>query len=653
MTAPSGYRLGVDFGTSTTIAMLQWPDGRVRPLLFDGSPLLSSAVLLGLDGRLYTGRDAEHLGRGTPERLEPNPKRRIDDGAVLLGGVEVPVVDLIAAVLRRVAVEAGQVAGEVGDVTLTHPAAWGAGRRGLLVEAAWRAGLGRPSLVSEPQAAATYLAKGGAGLPPGACVVIYDLGAGTCDATVLRRVPEGFQVVASDGLNEVGGLDVDAAIVAFLGAAYGQLWNDAISRRQVWAEVRTAKEMLSRASGTVVTLPALGREVPLGREQFEGLARPVLRPTTAMVKALLRETNIGAGTVAALFLVGGSSKIPLIGTLLHEALGVAPIVTEQPELVVAEGALHVTGHGSAAAGAAPVTGAPVGTAGLPGGMPAPPVPAGPGVPAGFAVPAGPGVPAGSAVPVGSPGRSSSKAQPGRAGRGLAATVAAGAVLLVLLGGTVGGYLWYNRASGSVDQRRGAGAGASGTPSSSAATAPLKYAASQLPQNLCDTIDVSALSAAFEKESGTPTAQRNLSTTVGTFNCSLAREHDVKAVMNSLATVNVIVSVYTDGKLAVLAHQMTFDNAKLNTPDTTAEIRGLGDHAYFYQQRGASDSDPNTTYMLEARDANVTWIVNFTASRLDGATWADGDRAQHKEQIITVLKASLAKFGGQVASTKSR
>src|SRR5215212_7459584 len=112
MTMPARHRLGVDLGTSTTIAMMQWPDGRVRPLLFDGSPLLSSAVLLGVDGQLHTGRDAAHLSRGNPERLEPNPKRRIDDDVVLLGPVEVPVRDLLSAVFGRVSEEARRVAGQ-------------------------------------------------------------------------------------------------------------------------------------------------------------------------------------------------------------------------------------------------------------------------------------------------------------------------------------------------------------------------------------------------------------------------------------------------------------------------------------------------------------------------------------------------------------
>src|SRR3954462_7014120 len=96
---PKRHPLGVDFGTSNTVAVAQWPDGRSRPLLVDGSPLLPSAVYAEPDGRLIVGGDAVHSARFDPARFEPNPKRRIDDGDVLLGEQELPVVDLIAAVL--------------------------------------------------------------------------------------------------------------------------------------------------------------------------------------------------------------------------------------------------------------------------------------------------------------------------------------------------------------------------------------------------------------------------------------------------------------------------------------------------------------------------------------------------------------------------
>ena len=81
-----GFTLGVDLGTSHTVAMARWPDGRTRPLLFDGQPLLPSAVYLDTTGRLHVGRDALRLGQAEPGRFEPNPKRQIDHRTVLLGG---------------------------------------------------------------------------------------------------------------------------------------------------------------------------------------------------------------------------------------------------------------------------------------------------------------------------------------------------------------------------------------------------------------------------------------------------------------------------------------------------------------------------------------------------------------------------------------
>jgi len=128
-----GAHLGIDFGTSNTAAVLRTADGRRLPLLFDGSPLLPSAVFAAEDGRLAVGRDALHLARSAPERFEPAPKRCIDDGQLLLGDREHAVTDVIAAVLARVLDEARRTLdGETPPVTITHPAAWGPTRRDLV-----------------------------------------------------------------------------------------------------------------------------------------------------------------------------------------------------------------------------------------------------------------------------------------------------------------------------------------------------------------------------------------------------------------------------------------------------------------------------------------------------------------------------------------
>src|SRR5215831_1809801 len=206
----AGIRLGVDFGTSNTVAVMRWPDNRARTLLFDGSPLLPSAVYAESGGALAVGRDAVHSARLDPARFEPNPKRRIDDGLVLLGDHELEVVDLIAGVLARVAEEWHRAVGPVRpDTTLTCPATWGAARRGLLAEAAARAGLEGARLVAEPVAAATYFAEIlGRDVPIGSVVVVHDFGAGTFDVSVVAKTAQGFDVLAVDGRDDIGGLDI-------------------------------------------------------------------------------------------------------------------------------------------------------------------------------------------------------------------------------------------------------------------------------------------------------------------------------------------------------------------------------------------------------------------------------------------------------------
>ncbi|GIJ55565.1 hypothetical protein Vau01_030810 [Virgisporangium aurantiacum] len=673
--------------------MLQWPDGRIRPLLFDGSPLLSSAVLFGADGTLHTGRDAAHLGRGNPERLEPNPKRRIDDDVVLLGPAEVPVRDLLGAVLVRVAQEAGRVAGRFGELTITHPAAWGARRCALLVEAAERAGLGRPRLVPEPVAAATYFAHTMSGsVPVGSRVVVYDLGAGTCDVTVLLRRPHGFDVIASDGLNDVGGLDVDAAIVAFLEATYGTLWTDAVTRRQVWDEVRNAKEMLSRTSGTVIAIPALGREAPLGREQFDGLIGPVLRPTVALTRSLIRDTGTGP---AAVVLVGGASRIPLVATMLTEATGVPPIVIEQPELVVAEGALHLppaggTSHtgGASHAGAAqvaagnpvsapptgPVSGPPSGPVSGPlsgpvsGGMsgpvptawggPAAPVSGafGPAAPvSGVSGPAGPvsgafgpapfgpapfggAAPPGTAPPgTGSPGMTP-PGRPGEPRRGsLALVLSIVAVVLVVLASGVAGVVYVvNKDDGKPGANPTTPTGGTGQPTP-ASGGSARYDATKLPENLCLSVDLGRLATQFDTQATAPTVNRQLSTIVSTMTCTISRQKGTAAVMSLL----MIVTVYTDPKLAVDQQKLGLDNAKLNDPGTKT-LDGIGDEAYA-TRTGGVQAATTVALTLEMRAANMRWSAYLTASKISSAGWTDQERAQFVTDLGAAVKASHAKF----------
>jgi hypothetical protein len=356
----TGHALGIDFGTSNTVAVLRRPDGHSQPLLFDGSPILPSAVYADADGALVVGKDAVQSSRLHPARYEPNPKRRVDDGSVRLGEREVAVVDLIAAVLLRVNEEVRRTAGLLPEtVVLTCPAAWGATRRLTLRDAAARAGLPTPIQVAEPVAAAAYFAKVlGRDVPIGSVVVVHDLGAGTFDASVVARTSSGFEVLAVDGRTDLGGLDLDRAIVEHLGARHAdrnrQAWErlttpstveDRRSRRLLWDDVRAAKERLSRLTTADLVIPLLEIETHLTRTEFEELAQPLLEQTVRVTQGVMRWAKLAEGRSAGVFLVGGSSRIPLMVTLLHKSLGEPPVVIDQPELVVAEGSLVIgTAH---------------------------------------------------------------------------------------------------------------------------------------------------------------------------------------------------------------------------------------------------------------------------------------------------------------------
>ncbi|MDG4822792.1 Hsp70 family protein [Asanoa sp. WMMD1127] len=349
-----GVRVGIDYGTSHTVAVLAEPGREPRTVLFDGSPLLPSGVCADGTGRLLVGRDAWHTGLSTPAAFEPFPKQRIGDGVVLLGERELPVEELIAATLARVGQEAARIAGApLASATVTYPAAWGAQRRQVLSAAAASV-FPSVDLVAEPVAAANLFAGvAGQAVPVGRCAVVYDFGAGTFDVSVVRREPAGFAVLASEGRADCGGLDVDAAIVRRLGETVGRadaaVWErlanpastgDRRASRQLWDNARSAKEMLSRAASTVLHVPLLEVEVTLGREELEELTEPIVAGTIEATRAALSSAGIASADLAAVYLTGGSSRMPAVGTALHRAFGVAPVLVEQPELVVAEGSVR-------------------------------------------------------------------------------------------------------------------------------------------------------------------------------------------------------------------------------------------------------------------------------------------------------------------------
>jgi hypothetical protein len=355
--------LSVDLGTSNTVAVLSAHGRPPRVVEIDGSATMPSAVFAGDDGELVVGREAERRARLDPARFEPNPKRRIDEGTLLLGDRVLPVTDVLAAVLRRVADETTRQLGgsRPDEVRLTHPAQWGPVRRTVLLSAARQAGLG-PNLVlvPEPVAAAAHFASfAGRSLSPGQALAVYDLGAGTFDVAIVGATDSGFVVLAEAGLPDLGGLDVDHALLEQVGRQAGgrdpARWHsllrpastaDRRAARALREDVKAAKEALSSHPQADVALPEPFDDVLVTRAELEGLIRPSLLRSVELLSGAIRSTGRSPDRLAGIYLVGGSSRIPLIATLIARSLRIMPTNLDQPETAVALGAHHVTGEGT-------------------------------------------------------------------------------------------------------------------------------------------------------------------------------------------------------------------------------------------------------------------------------------------------------------------
>lgn len=389
--------LSVDLGTSNTVAVLSAHGRPPRVVEVDGSATMPSAVFAEENGTLVVGRDAERRARLDPTRFEPNPKRRVDEQTLLLGQDIVPVNEALAGVLRRVLDETTrQLGGEMPDeIRLTHPAQWGPTRRNVLLSAARLAGLTGPLLlVPEPVAAAAHFASlAGRAPAPGQALAVYDLGAGTFDVAVVGATRNGFGVLAEDGLPDLGGLDVDQALMVHVGREVShsdpQRWQrllrpestaDRRTRRALQEDVKAAKEALSRLPQTEVPMPEPFSDVLVTRGELEALVRPALLRSVELLGRTIAAAGLSPDRLAGIYLVGGSSRLPLVGSMISEKLGVVPSSLDQPETAVALGAHHVARDGINMR-TQNVEGQTAAT-GIPPGFPPPPVAAVPATPPG-------------------------------------------------------------------------------------------------------------------------------------------------------------------------------------------------------------------------------------------------------------------------------
>lgn len=343
------YTLGVDLGTTFTAAAVDDGSGPV-PLKLGSATAAMPSVVAVRGGEPVTGEAAVDVLRTTPAAGVREAKRRLGDSTpFIIDGTPYGAEALMGLVLADVIQAATSQQGEAPtSVVLSHPANWGDFKKDLLSDTARVAGLDDVGLITEPQAAAIHYVRSGE-LEVGQAAAVYDFGGGTFDAAVVRCAETGPELLGeAKGLERLGGIDLDQAILVHVdNAVDGALRElDASDPTAVaaMAAVReqcvAAKETLSTAAeaSVSVALPGLTTDVRLTRTEFEEMLRPRIADTLAQFDAALASAGLGAGDLSAVVLVGGTSRIPLVGEMVAAHTGVRVVATADHKTVVCVGA---------------------------------------------------------------------------------------------------------------------------------------------------------------------------------------------------------------------------------------------------------------------------------------------------------------------------
>ena len=361
---PSVYVAGIDLGTTNSLIAVVEAD-KPRVLTDEQQRAhLPSAVHYRADASPLVGFDALAKSEQAPLDTLVSIKRLMGRGAEQIDTIKatfgyrfitkdskVPkirtaagdktAVEVSADILKTLSVRAEQALGEsLEGVVITVPAYFDDAQRQATKDAAMLAGLRVYRLLNEPTAAA--VAYGLDSIAEAETILVYDLGGGTFDLSVLKMERGILRVLATGGDTLLGGDDFDLLIAQhFIQQSSGSVQPDSELMRSLLNEARKAKHILSEQSEYNSTLEVADLEpwqVSLTRPELEELISPAVDKTLTICKKVLDDADIGATQIHNIVLVGGSTRIPLVRRRIQQAIGVEPLVGIDPDQVVALGA---------------------------------------------------------------------------------------------------------------------------------------------------------------------------------------------------------------------------------------------------------------------------------------------------------------------------
>ena len=359
--APHEHRLavGIDLGTTNSLAATVKSGEPVVLADEAGRQLLPSVVRYLKDGSVETGWDALAHAESDPRNTVYSAKRLLARGRSELktlpvlpyeivdapGGVAIRTVqgdkspvEVSAEILKTLAKRAEtQLGGELTGAVITVPAYFDDAQRQATKDAARLANLSVLRLLNEPTAAALAYGRdnGAEGVN-----LVYDLGGGTFDVSLLKLSRGVFEVLGTGGNAALGGDDFDHAVVDWAVSQLGSVELTAEDRRQLLDRAKAAKEALTDAPETVLKLELSSgtHAFTLTRVIFDQLTKSLVDETLEAVANVLRDAKLEKDQIKGVVLVGGSTRMPCVRREVEAYFGFAPLTGIDPDCVVAVGA---------------------------------------------------------------------------------------------------------------------------------------------------------------------------------------------------------------------------------------------------------------------------------------------------------------------------
>lgn len=346
-----GKIIGIDLGTTNScVSVMEGGEAIIIPNV-EGNRTTPSVVAFTKDGERLVGETAKRQAITNPDRTISSIKREMGSNYKIdIDGKDYTPQDISAMILQKLKSDAESYLGEkITEAVITVPAYFTDAQRQATKDAGKIAGLEVKRIINEPTAAA--LAYGMDKEHGQHKIMVYDLGGGTFDVSILEVGDGVFEVLATRGNNKLGGDDFDQRIINYIAENFKKengvdLTQDKMSLQRLKEAAEKAKKELSTTMTTNINLPFISAtaagplhlNMDLSRAKFNELTHDLVEKTTEPVRMAIRDAGIEAKDIDKVLLVGGSTRIPAVQEAVKQIIGKDPQKDINPDECVAIGA---------------------------------------------------------------------------------------------------------------------------------------------------------------------------------------------------------------------------------------------------------------------------------------------------------------------------